>query len=361
MNRPALILTGVATGLVVLFALVAAYVVARTPRDVLGGELVSSNLQFPTGRQVDYTLAKGSSAATVGDDLQRLGVVRSARQFQLLVSLMGLDDKLSAGDYSLPAGSSAATAIDAVTVKENVPVLRVTFPEGLRYEEMADVAERAGFGLRQQFVDAVRTAQLPPDLAGVLPAGADLQGYLFPDTYIMPVGSTPAQLVALMLKTFALRFTPALREAAAAHGLTVHQSVTMASIVEREAQLAAERPLIAGVFMNRLRNNDTLGADPTVQFALASNPANVAKYGWWKKELTDADLKTQSPYNTRLNPGIPPGPIASPGLDSLAAAANPATTKYYYFVADAKTGDGSHLFAETFEEHERNIALAGNP
>ncbi|MCC6382627.1 MAG: endolytic transglycosylase MltG, partial [Dehalococcoidia bacterium] len=190
---------------------------------------------------------------------------------------------------------------------------------------------------------------------------ADLQGYLFPDTYIMPVGSSPAQLVDRMLKTFALRFSPDLVAAAAAQGLTPHQALTLASIVEREAVLSSERARIAGVFMNRLAAGDTLGADPTVQFAVALDPNSVARFGYWKLELTLEDLQVDSPYNTRLKPGLPPGPITNPGLDSIKAAVNPEKTDFYYFVADAKKGDGSHVFARTIEEHNHNIATAGTP
>ncbi|WBL36327.1 endolytic transglycosylase MltG [Tepidiforma flava] len=200
-----------------------------------------------------------------------------------------------------------------------------------------------------------------PGLAEHLPPGADLRGYLFPDTYIMPVGSTMDDLVAYMIRTLDERFTPELRAAAAARGLNPHQALTLASIVEREAVLPAERPLIAGVFYNRLAAGDRLGADPTVQFAVALDPASVQRYGWWKKELTIIDLENPSPYNTRLFPGLPPGPIACPGLASIEAVAYPTDTDYYYFVADAKKGDGSHVFAVTFAEHERNIALYGAP
>jgi len=137
--------------------------------------------------------------------------------------------------------------------------------------------------------------------------------------------------------------------------------VTLASIVEKEAVVAEERPRIAGVFLNRVAAGDALGADPTVQFALAADPASVAKFGWWKLELTAVDLEIVSPYNTRKVAGIPPGPIANPGLASLEAVANPEETDFYYFVADAKKGDGSHRFAVTLDEHLQNQALYGSP
>jgi UPF0755 protein len=353
-------LAAAATAFVVLAVLGASYLVARTPGDVLGGDNTPSAAGQP-GETIAYTLPKGRSAADVGADLAKLGVIRSASQFEALVSLMGLQDRLSAGDYTLAKQSSAASVIAQITVKDRVPTLKVTFPEGIRIEEMAAIAEKAGFGTQQQFIGAVAGATLPEDLAATLPGGQGLQGYLFPDTYILPVGSTPQQLVELMIKTFAKRFSPELRAMAQAHGLNPHQALTLASIVEREAVVPAERPLIAGVFYNRIAAGDRLGADPTVQYAAALKPASVEKFGWWKKELTIDDLENPSLYNTRLHAGIPPGPIACPGLASLEAVAKPSETKLYYFVADAKKGDGSHVFAETFAEHERNIARVGQP
>ena len=352
-------LTAIAAALSVMGILLAVYLVARTPRDVLGGLGDEPAAVTPRGPQVQYTLEPGRSAAQVGRDLEQLGVVASGRRFELLVSLMGVQDRLGAGDFVFHKNSATVGVVNQFIVQDAVPVLRVTFQEGLRIEEMAELARDAGFGTRTQFLEAAAAATLPLELAANLPAGANLQGYLFPDTYIMPVGSTPAQLVALMIKTFDRRFSPELRAAALARGLNTHQAVTLAAVVEREAAKEDERPLIAGVFYNRLKASDRLGADPTVQFAAALSPASVEKYGWWKKELTIDDLENTSKYNTRLFPGLPPGPIACPGLASIEAVARPAETDYYYFVADAKKGDGSHVFAVTFAEHDRNIARYG--
>ncbi|MEP7215494.1 MAG: endolytic transglycosylase MltG [Anaerolineaceae bacterium] len=359
MNTPQVRLAAIALVLSVLAILAATYAVARTPHDVLSGNLPTSTRADQRGEQVAYSLKKGRSASDIGQDLQKLGVIRSGRQFELLVSLMGLQDRLSAGDFVLYKNSSAVALVAELTVPDAVAVIRVTFPEGLRVEEMADVAAKAGFGTRQQFLEAVAVATLPPELAANLPAGAGLQGYLFPDTYILPTGSTATQLVALMIKTLDRRFTPELRAAALSHGLNTHQALTLASVVEREAAREEERPLIAAVFYNRIAAGDRLGADPTVQFAAALDPKSVDKSGWWKKELTIDDLENPSKYNTRLFAGLPPGPIACPGLASLEAVANPAQTDYYYFVADSRKADGSHVFAVSFAEHQRNIALYG--
>jgi len=344
----------------VAVVLVASGFIAKTPSSALK-DLPRGPEAAAVGEQVGYSLPEGRSAKDIGKDLEALGVVRSGDQFALLVKLMGLQSKLSTGDYVLNKHMAVAAAIEAVTVKQAVPVLRVTFPEGIRTEEMAVIAEKAGFGPRAQFMQAVAAAKLPDRFAASAPADATKQGYLFPDTYILPVGSTSAELVDKMIQTFDRRFTPELVAAAATKGLNPHQALTLAAIVEREAAVATERPLIAGVFLNRIAANDQIGADPTVQFAVALSPASVEKFGWWKKELTAEDLKNPSPYNTRLAFGLPPGPITNPGLASIEAVAHATPTKMYYFVADAQKADGSHVFAETEAEHLANIARVGSP
>jgi UPF0755 protein len=353
------ILAGASAAVVVFLVLVAAYLIARAPDDILGSGAPAGQPGTPSTETVRYTVRPDASASEIGRELADLGIIRSGEQFELLVKLMGLEGSLSAGEYELRRGASVVDVITAVTVTEAVPVLRVTFPEGIRFEEMAELAEAAGFGTKQDFLDAVAAATVPPDIAASLPAGADLQGYIFPDTYILPEGSTAADLVQLCLDTFLDRVTPELRAAIASRGLTLHQGITLAAIVEREAVLAEERPLIAGVFYNRLERQDKLGADPTVQFAVAEDPASVAQYGWWKQELTILDYEDASPYNTYLIVGLPPGPITNPGLASIEAVGFPADTEMYYFVANAKEGDGSHVFAETLDEHERNRVLYG--
>lgn len=345
----------------VLAVLIASYLIAKTPSALLGDDMAPRGPASADREQVGYTLADGRSAGDVGEDLHHLGVIRSGAQFEFLVGLMGVHRKLSTGDYLLRKNSSVITVVSELTVRDAVPVLKVTFPEGIRIEEMALIAEKAGFGKREDFMAATTRASLPPGFVESFPAGATLQGYLFPDTYIMPVGSTMDDLVAYMLRTLEQRFAPELRDAARARGLNPHQALTLASVVEREAVVAHERPLIAGVFYNRLAAGDALGADPTVQYAVSLLPGSVDQHGYWKKELTLADLDINSPYNTRKFPGLPPAPITNPGLASIEAVANPASTRFYYFVADAKAADGSHVFAETLSEHERNIATVGTP
>lgn len=349
------------------FALVAgavilgAALVAGTPRATLGGGIVAPVEPAPVAGTQRYILAEGSTAGDVADQLEALGVIRSAAQFNALASLLGLQNRLASGAYALTPGASTASIIDDLTVAEVVPTVRVTFPEGLRVEEMAAIAAEAGFGTADEFIAAAAGAALPASLAADLPEDVGHEGYLFPDTYILPVGATAADLVALMFETMELRFSATLREAAADRGLTVHDTLTLASIIEREIALPDERAIVAGVFFNRLAAGDRLGADAGVQYAVAQDPASVAEFGWWKpgSEITVADLAHPSPYNTRLHPGLPPGPIASPGLAAIEAVVDPVDTSFYYYVLDAFANDGSHVFAITAAQHQANVDRMG--
>ena len=176
---------------------------------------------------------------------------------------------------------------------------------------------------------------------------------LFPETYEVAKGASARTLMEMMARQFDKAVTPKLRQQIQARGLTLHQGLTLASIVEREAAIPAEQPVIASVYLNRLRRDMPLQADPTVQFAVANaDLTQAAGFGYWKRELTRDDLRSTSPYNTYVQRGLPPGPICSPGLAALEAVANPAQTEYLFFVAK---GDGGHVFAKTDTEHAANV------
>lgn len=342
-----------------LFGLVAAAVIlgggliAGTPNATLGNEIIPSPTPCDSASPQRYILADGSTSDDVADQLEDLGVIRSSTQFKVLATLLGLQNRLASGVYTLQPCASTLSILESLTVRGSEPTVRVTFPEGLRVEEMAEIAQQAGFGPVEEFLAAVEVAELPLTLAVGLPEGVSHEGYLFPDTYFVLLGSTAAELVALMAETLHLRFTADLREAAAARGLTPHEVLTLASIVEREVAIPEERPVVAGVLLNRLAAFDRLGADATVQYAIAGDPASVAAYGWWKpgSDITLADLDHPSPYNTRRYAGLPPGPIAAPGLASIEAVVYAEETGYYYYVIDSRTDDGSHCFADTLAEH----------
>jgi UPF0755 protein len=184
------------------------------------------------------------------------------------------------------------------------------------------------------------------------PPGANLEGYLFPETYRLPAQATPEDLLTRMLETMQARLPIGWESMAAAQGLSLFEVLTLASIVEREAVVPAERPTIASVYLNRIKEGMYLQADPTVQYAMGYQPDSGL---WWKTPVTLEEYQNvNSPYNTYLYPNLPPGPIASPGASSIMAVLQPAQTTYLFFLG---IGDGSHIFADTFEEHERNIQL----
>ena len=340
-------------GVVIAAVIVGGALFAGTPRATLGADIIPAPAPCEPGSPQRYILAEGSTSAEVADQLEALGVIRSATQFRVLAGLLGLQNRLASGVYTLQPCASTISIINSLTVGEAIPTVRVTFPEGLRIEEMAEIAQQAGFGPAEEFIAAAREVELPLTLAVELPEGVGHEGYLFPDTYIVPLGSTAAELIALMVETMHLRFSADMREAAAERRLTPHQVLILASIIEREVAIPEERPVVAGVFLNRLAAFDRLGADATVQYAIAEDPASVEAYGWWKPgdEITLADLDHPSPYNTRRYAGLPPGPIASPGLASIEAVVYAEDTDYYYYVVDARTDDGSHCFAVSLTEH----------
>jgi UPF0755 protein len=219
--------------------------------------------------------------------------------------------------------------------------MAVTVPEGSSVFDIAARLEQAGFGPRQSFLNAAKEqATLVADLD---PKATSLEGYLFPDTYKLPRKASPQQICATMVRRF--------RAEAQQLGLkgNVHTVVTMASLVERETAVDAERPLVASVFVNRLAKNMTLATDPAVIYGLELD-------GRWRGAIYQSDLKFNTPYNTYLHPGLPPGPIANPGVKSLRAAMDPAHSDYLYFVAAGANPRGHSLFSATLEEHNRNVA-----
>jgi len=227
--------------------------------------------------------------------------------------------------------------------------IAVTIPEGWRAEQIAEVlAEEVGVD-GEAFLDLVQGRHFDYEFLQDWPPEATLEGFLFPDTYNLPVQPTALDIIERMLANFDQRFTAEMRQAAMEQEMTIYQVVTLASIVEREAVVAEERPIIAGVFLNRLEEGMNLDSCPTVQYALGYQE-DAAQ--WWKTPVTLAEFaQVNSPYNTYLHRGLPPGPICSPGLASIQAVLEPVETDYLYFLAK---GDGSHAFATTFGEHLQN-------
>ena len=324
--------------LLLLFVLVA--IVAGA-----GGWWIYSQVIAPyrgyTGEEVFVDIPAGASPGAIGNRLVESGVVRDARTFRVALWISGRSRALRAGEYRFTTPLHALDVIDKIA-RGDVYRRRLTFREGLTITEMAQVFEQRGFGKAGEFQQAAENTALISDLD---PAARDLEGYLFPETYALPRGTSAAAVVAQMVDHFKNALTPEIRANATTAGLSIRQLVTLASLVEKETGTAAERPLVAAVYSNRMKIGMGMQADPTVIYALQ-------KAGKYTGNLRREDLQFDSPYNTYRYPGLPPGPIAAPGKASLEAAASPANVDYLYFVSK---NDGSHVFASTLAEHNKNV------
>jgi UPF0755 protein len=300
-------------------------------------------LQEPFGSgETRVSVEPGSSGFAILATLERNGVIREARLARLWLIAKG-DPPLQAGEYLFRAPLSTPQALDKV-IRGEVVAHRVTVPEGLTLEETADRLVTARLGDRDAFLAAMRDPQLIADLDA---RAEDLEGYLFPDSYTFVADTPPRAIVEAMVANFRRRWRDEVAPKLAADGgRTIREVVTLASIVEKEAKAAAERPLIAAVYANRLERGMGLFADPTIIFALK-------RLGRWDGDIRRDDLALDSPYNTYRHAGLPPGPICSSGTGALAAAADPADVPYLYFVS---RNDGTHVFATSLDEHNRNVA-----
>jgi len=293
------------------------------------------------GAELFVEIPQGTGSVGIGDRLVDAGVIRDRSTYRIAIWMTGQGRHLKAGDYRFDRAMTPFQVIDKIA-RGDVHVIQVTFPEGLTMAEMAKIFESHGLGPAASFLAAAKD---PAPIRGLDPAATDLEGYLFPETYALPRRTDGATLVRLMVAAFNRAFTPELRAAAAARNRTVRQTVTLASIVEKETGKAEERPIVAAVYTNRLRIGMPLQCDPTVIYALQ-------RAGTFSGNLRRDDLAFDSPYNTYRYPGLPPGPIASPGKASLEAVVRPAEVEYVYFVS---RNDGSHEFARTLDEHNRNV------
>lgn len=303
----------------------------------------------PTPQQ--FVVRPGESVSQIARNLQAAGLVRDAELFRLYVRYYDLDVKINAGIFALRPSMNIPQIAQALQ-RGMAEEVQITIPEGRRLEEVAELLEQQlGISADEFTRLARRTNYNYPFLRG-LPADASLEGFLFPDTYRLPVNPTALDVLLKMLDNYGQRAAP-LMEQADLQGLTPYQALIIASIVEREAVLPQERPIIASVYLNRLKIGMALQADPTTQYALGYQPDQQT---WWKRGLTLEDLRYADPagYNTYVNPALPPGPIASPGLSSIQAVLSPAQTEYLYFVANCNQ-DGGHQFSLTFEEHQSKL------
>ncbi|MEJ2706202.1 MAG: endolytic transglycosylase MltG [Anaerolineales bacterium] len=312
--------------------------------------LNSSDLIYPGnvyGSEQSFDIGLGESTYAISQRLQSEGLITNAQAFRDYLVYSGLDTSLQAGEYQL---SPRMTPLEIAQALQDATPSEVSFNiiPGWRLEEIAAALPTSGLEITPEAF--LQAAQSPPpgvDWLNALPAHATLEGFLFPDSYRLPRDLDVRGLIASILSNFESKVDSEILGGFERQGLTLYQAVTLASIVEREAVVDEEMPLIASVFLNRLNAGMKLDSDPTVQYAIGYN---AGRGGWWTNPLSLEDLQTNSPYNTYVYDGLPPGPIANPSLQALRAVAFPAKTPYYYFRATCDDS-GKHIFSETFQEH----------
>jgi UPF0755 protein len=314
-------------------------VLAGMVNDALGG----GESEGATGEPAEVEIAPGSSAVQIGRLLAEAGVISSAPEFERAVRLQRVSDRLQAGTYQLETGMTVDAVIAALVEGPGGGVIRITLIEGLTVAEMLEsLAEQAGFEVEElegPLLDGSVTSALLPETPETL---AGWEGMLFPDTYEIFANDEPAAVLQLLADTAELRVASVDWSYLTGRGLTPYEGVIIASMIEREAALDEERPVMAGVVYNRLDLDMPLQIDATIVYALGGLPPGG---------LTLDDLQVDSPYNTYRNPGLPPTPIAGTRLASLRAAAAPADTDYIYYVLINE--DGHHAFTADFEEFLR--------
>jgi UPF0755 protein len=295
----------------------------------------------PSGNDISekvFTVLPGQHFKIIASQLEGAGIIKDSFRFKLFARFKGYDKRIKAGEYRLSSALSPKQVLE-IMVSGKVALYRITIPEGYNLTQIAGIVSEMGLAEAPMFIRSATD----PAIAGALGVEAgSLEGYLFPDTYHFPKGLPLDEIIGTMVNRFQEIFSTEWHERARQMGMSVHQVVTLASIIEKETGAAFERPLIASVFHNRLAKGMRLSSDPTVIYGIEDFDGN----------LTRKHLTTVTPYNTYLNKGLPPGPIANPGLASLEAALYPAETDYLYFVSKR---DSTHQFSTTFKEHNRAV------
>jgi UPF0755 protein len=291
-------------------------------------------------KETTFLITKGSSAGKIAALLEEKGLVKSSLAFKFYLQLTGVAGKIQAGEYTL---SPSDSLIKIVNILLSGPDEKwVTIPEGLRREEIAEkFANTLGKEDKKSFVNEF------------LSLTKDKEGFLFPDTYIFAKEASAGAIVKKMTSTFDSKYTSEIEEGFIANGLTKEEGITLASILERETLSEGEKPVVAGILLNRLNADWPLQADATVQYVVGTTKC-TGKFDckWWEPVLK-ADLETKSPYNTYKSMGLPPKPIANPGITSIKAVANAESTEFWFYIHD---GDGQIHYAKTIEEHGANVS-----
>jgi UPF0755 protein len=293
---------------------------------------------LPAAR-TDVVVVRGSSFADVARELAREHVIGNVLAFRLLARLRGDETDVRAGEYRFPASQTLSQVLHALVSGGAQVATWVTIPEGFTDQQIADRLAAEGIGPASSFARAFSHDTVVVD--GV--RTASMEGFLFPSTYLIPLGASPQEVESQLNGEFFAKLPAGAAARARKLGVSVPQAVTVASLVEREAKAEADRPLIASVIYNRLRLGMPLDIDATIEYALPKH----------KSELSFADLRIRSPYNTYTHAGLPPTPIANPGAPSLEAALHPSKTDFLYYVY---CGQGRHVFAKTLAEHQANVA-----
>lgn len=308
---------------------------------IIGGGLGALYLVPNTFAQDDGTqvlvIEKGQTGTEIADMLYERGLIRSTQGFKLWLYLSGTNDKLQTGHYQIPNKVTVRELISLLQ-EGHVESIRVTIPEGYTVGDIAIVLEKNQIMKAKDFLAEAKTYVPYPYMKGTKPATYPVEGFLFPSTYEIPVGATPRDVIQMMADEMNRYLTPAVKKQIQAQHMSIHDFVTLASIVERESLFDADRPTIAGVFKKRLAHGIPLQSDATISYVL----------GYAKENVTIGDTQLQSPYNTYVSKGLPPGPIANPGKKSLDAVLYSENTDYLYFVADK---EGHNHFSKTYEEH----------
>lgn len=332
--------TGVSKGLIaaaVTLAVAVVLLLAISAWLLLG----KSSSGEPAGTPVQVEIESGASTAAIAQQLADEGVVGSALAFRITSRLSHADGRLKPGSYALETGMPAREVIGLLERGPATKYVTVTIPEGWTIDKIAERLEQQAGISAAEFKSVAKTqsekfAGKHPYLAGAY--GGSLEGYLFPKTYRVKTGSSAAQVIEMMLDQFDREMASVDLAGAQARGMTEPQVVTIASMIERESRLDPERPLVSSVIQNRLKTDSFLKIDATIEYVLGTS----------KFRLSSADVRIDSPYNTYTHKGLPPGPIANPGLKSLQAAASPADTKLLYYVLTGK--DGSHTFTTNLKD-----------
>jgi UPF0755 protein len=289
-------------------------------------------------KNIVVNIPSGQTFRVTTDILFKAGIIKSPFNFNMVARLKGYDKRLKAGEYTLSATMTPIQIMEKL-VKGEVKLYKLTVPEGLNIFQIADLVAEAGFAQNSSFIAAATDA----DLAHKNAISAEtLEGYLFPETYYFPKKVSIETIIATMVKRFRKVFNSAWKERADQLGFSIHQIVTLASIIEKETGAPFERPVISSVFHNRLKRKMRLESDPTVIYGLKNFDGNLKR----------THLETPTPYNTYKIRGLPAGPIANPGTKSLEAALYPADTKFIYFVSKKNK---THQFSTNLKDHNRAV------